>query len=103
MHRKQMFRIILGILAIMALTLILGGSAWAEGRYKTLYSFHRMGGGDPIAVLTADAAGNLYGTTREGPQHNRTVFELTPNGDGSWTPSVLHWFNGTTEPSPALV
>ena len=35
MHRKQVFRIILGILAIMALTLILGGSAWAAGKYKT--------------------------------------------------------------------
>ena len=34
MHRKQMFRIIIGILAIMALTLILGGSAWAQGSTK---------------------------------------------------------------------
>ena len=29
MHGKQVFRIIIGILAIMALTLILGSSAWA--------------------------------------------------------------------------
>ena len=29
-----------------------------------------------------------------------TVFELTPNGDGSWTESVLHSFNGSDGDDP---
>ena len=89
MHRKQMFRIILGILAIMALTLILGGSAWAQGQYKTIHRFNKqtgVRGRAPYGGLIFDAAGNLYGTTYSGGAHGHgTVFELTPNGDGSWT------------------
>ena len=29
------------------------------------------------------------------PSEMGTVFELTPNGDGRWTESVLHSFNGS--------
>ncbi len=95
MYGKQVFRIIIGILAIMALTLILGSSAWAA-EYKRLHRFHRgVGGYGLVGGLTLDAAGNLYGTTYYGGAHGEgTVFELTPNGDGSWTESVLHSFNG---------
>src|SRR5271169_2450546 len=87
MQRKQVFRIILGVLAIMTLTLVMGSSAWAAGKYKTLHTFKQTGvGGDlPLGGLTFDAAGNLYGTTEYGGAHGYgTVFELTPNGDGSW-------------------
>ena len=31
-----------------------------------------------------------------------TVFELTPNGDGSWTESVLHSFNDSDGNNPYL-
>ena len=34
MHRKQMFRIIIGILAIMALTLILGEQRLGSGQVQ---------------------------------------------------------------------
>lgn len=38
--------------------------------------------------VTIDAAGNIYGATLS------TVFELSPNGQGGWNPTVLHTFNG---------
>ena len=40
-----------------------------------------------------DTAGNAYGTTEGFPDEQRsTVFELTPNSDGSWTETVLYEF-----------
>jgi uncharacterized repeat protein (TIGR03803 family) len=42
-----------------------------------------------------DAAGNLYGTTSMGGAFKKgTVFELSPNGDGTWTKTVLYNFRG---------
>lgn len=35
-----------------------------------------------------DASGNIYGTT------GATVFELSPNGNGGWNPTVIHTFAG---------
>ncbi len=44
--------------------------------------------------LTMDSAGNLYGTTHGGGDHDGgTVFELTPTANG-WTMSVIHSFGG---------
>ena len=104
MQRKQVFRIIIGILAIMALTLILGSSAGAA-EYKTLHKFKQtgVGGCAPYGGLIFDAAGNLYGTTCGGGAYGRgTVFELTPNGDGSWTKRVLHSFRRQRRTRPSL-
>ena len=95
MYGKQVFRIIIAILAITGLTLILRSSAWAT-EHKTLHKFKQtgVGGYSPNGGLIFDAAGNLFGTTEYGGAHGYgTVFELTPNGDGSWTESVLHSFN----------
>lgn len=41
--------------------------------------------------LTMDGSGNLYGTT------NSTVFELSPNGNGGWTATVLYTFTGVPD------
>ncbi len=73
-----------------------------------LYSF--TGGADgasPNGGLVADSAGNLYGTTAEGGKAETgcgfgtsqksgcgVVFKLHPNGDGSYTETVLHAFQG---------
>jgi uncharacterized repeat protein (TIGR03803 family) len=53
------------------------------------------------AGLTVDAAGNLYGTTRNEifgcdspPLNCGTVFKLTPGPDNNWTLSVIHKFKG---------
>jgi uncharacterized repeat protein (TIGR03803 family) len=68
------------------------GGGWAQ---KVLYSFKRNGkdGSIPLAGLTFDRSGNLYGTTSSGGTNGGgTVFKLTSNGDGSWTESVLYSF-----------
>jgi uncharacterized repeat protein (TIGR03803 family) len=76
--------------------------SWTE---TTLHSF--AGGTDgaqPTSGLIFDAVGNLYGETTKGgrghcPEYSSakgcgTVFELTPNSDGTWTESVLYAFAG---------
>jgi hypothetical protein len=50
MYGKQVFRIIIVFLAIMALTLILGSSAGAAD-YKTLQSSSRQTSADPLPML----------------------------------------------------
>jgi len=68
----------------------------SDGRW-TEAVIHSFGGGNdgvgPSATLTFDPAGNLYGTTFAGGANSSgTVFQLTPNSDGSWTESVLYAF-----------
>lgn len=78
---------------------------WTEKR------LHNFGQGKddglyPIAGLTFDALGNLYGTTRNGGSGTcilygnnpgcGTVFELIPQAGGGWEEKVIHNFgNGT--------
>jgi uncharacterized repeat protein (TIGR03803 family) len=59
---------------------------------NVLYSF--TGGSDgqnPAAGVIFDGAGNLYGTTNEGPQCGG-VFQLVPSGSG-WTENSIFSFN----------
>ena len=75
-------------------------TGWSK---KTLYNFTRgKDGGLPITEVTADKAGNLYGTTSEGGSPKAcqrlvtdcgTVFMLTHRSDG-WKETVIHDFNG---------
>jgi uncharacterized repeat protein (TIGR03803 family) len=66
-------------------------SGWSE---TVLHIFGASGDGYwPLSGLTADRAGNLYGTTSVGGANNNgTVYELSPNADGSWTESLLYSF-----------
>jgi uncharacterized repeat protein (TIGR03803 family) len=62
-------------------------------------------GGEPLAGLIFDQAGNLYGTTTQGgtcvfKQGCGVVFKLTPKGDGTWTESVIHSFKYTDGATP---
>ncbi len=64
--------------------------------FKSLHSFNPNGhdGTDPLAGLTLDAAGNLYGTTYAGGANaDGVVFELTPGSNGKWTETIIHTFN----------
>ncbi len=75
--------------------------SWTETQ---IYAFCPPGGdckdgANPVAALIFDTSGNLYGTTVGGGlKHNNAscgvVFKLAPNGDGTWTESVLHRFTG---------
>jgi uncharacterized repeat protein (TIGR03803 family) len=49
------------------------------------------GGGPNFAGLTMDATGNIFGGG------SSAVFELSPNGNGGWNPTVLHTFPTGTE------
>jgi uncharacterized repeat protein (TIGR03803 family) len=42
--------------------------------------------------LTPDARGNYYGTTGAGGLGYGTLYELSPNGKGAWSETVLHAF-----------
>jgi uncharacterized repeat protein (TIGR03803 family) len=75
-------------------------SGWAR---KTLHNFTRgRDGGLPITDLTADKAGNLYGSTTEGGSQKAceklvtncgTVFRLSRTSAG-WKETVIHDFKG---------
>jgi uncharacterized repeat protein (TIGR03803 family) len=75
----------------------------ASGRwsYKVVYFFDVAPDGfGPAGALVFDKQGTLFGTTGVGggtscPDYGcGTVFELTPNGDDTWTESVLYRFQG---------
>jgi uncharacterized repeat protein (TIGR03803 family) len=74
--------------------------SWTQ---TTLYAF--TGGNDgsgPAAGVIADSAGNLYGTTLSGGSNSQcgTVFELSPQGNGVWTETVLYAFTGSDGCNP---
>jgi hypothetical protein len=86
-----------------------GKTEWTE---TVLHEFGSPGdGASPDFGLVADADGNLFGTTGNGPGNNGvlgTVFELSPPTQGSktWTEKVLHTFTGGSDgqtPSGGLV
>lgn len=55
-------------------------------------------GGQPVASLIFDAAGNLYGTTKTGGANGQgTVFELMPSPNPGWTQTTLWSFTGGTD------
>jgi uncharacterized repeat protein (TIGR03803 family) len=112
MRKRKFWFSMSGILAVLAMALMLPAGAVAAGKYKVL---RRFKGGEDGAFLTAglifDASGNLYGTTIQGgaghaAQGCGIVFKLTPNSDGSWTESVLYHFAGGRDgcqPSGGLI
>jgi uncharacterized repeat protein (TIGR03803 family) len=90
------------------------------GPEQVLYAFQgpAKDGGYPSSGLTMDSSGNLYGTTQFGgvvsapcnPEYSPlgcgTVFELSPNGTGGWTETVLYNFLGGSDgqyPSSGLI
>jgi uncharacterized repeat protein (TIGR03803 family) len=66
------------------------GGTWTE---NILHAF--VGGSDgsaPLAGVTLDAAGNVYGSTiNGGPANVGLLYELKP-GSTTWTESVIHGF-----------
>lgn len=59
-----------------------GGGAWTE---SIIYGVQAS-----FAGLTMDAAGNIFGTSRD-----NKLFELSPNGNGGWNASVIHVFTNS--------
>jgi uncharacterized repeat protein (TIGR03803 family) len=70
---------------------------WAE---KVLHTFDPgLGDGSrPVASLTMDSAGNLYGVTAYGGALNRgRTYKLTRKASGEWDEEVLHDFANNGE------
>src|SRR5438876_587083 len=99
--RQEKSRFIASVaVSLIVAALVVAPGAWAASTFKILHVFRRFsGGGNPLANLVSDAAGNLYGTTISGglsscpPEENSScgvVFKLAPNPDGTWTELVLH-------------
>jgi uncharacterized repeat protein (TIGR03803 family) len=83
------------------------GGQWTE---TVIHSFDcdSTDGSEPLAGLVMDAAGNLYGTTGfGGTTGHGTVYELSPNSEGSWSETILYNFSsenaGGYEPSAELI
>jgi len=58
-----------------------------------LYSFTGgSDGGQPLTGVTFDKAGNLYGTTSVGGTGGGVLYKLSPNGNGTWSETVIHAF-----------
>ncbi len=81
-----------------------GNGTWTE---TVLVDFTYDNGLTPYGSLILDNAGNLYGTTEAGGADGwGTVFELSPDGDGTWTQTILHSFgidNNGAKPSSNLL
>jgi uncharacterized repeat protein (TIGR03803 family) len=91
-------------IALVSLVLLFAASAKAGGRTKILLRFNAHDGAHPFGALIIDSAGNLYGTTQQGgvlpcgPQRGcGTVFELSPQSDGTWKEQVLYRFQGGSD------
>lgn len=89
------------------LSLALPAAAQGAAREQVIYSFSLSGNCfSPVAPLITDAQGNLYGTASGGSEsYPGCVFELSPNGDGTWSEKTVHFFdvNNGDQPVAALV
>jgi uncharacterized repeat protein (TIGR03803 family) len=90
-------RVLAVVTVALVVVLMLAPCASAAAKYKVLYRFTGgSDGGQPETGVIFDTSDNLYGTTYVGGDYGSgTVFKLAPNGDGTWTESVLHSFGGS--------
>ncbi len=86
----------LAIAIVFALTMVIP-SAQAQ-TYTVLYNFTNGPGGEgPVAGVTLDRGGNLYGTASFGGSGSRgTVYKLAPKGSG-WIFTPLYGFSGADD------
>jgi len=72
-----------------------GNSGWTE---TILYNFTgNNDGGEPMGNVLLGSDGNIYGTTAGyGADNYGVVYKLTP-GNGGWSQSVIHAFEGDTD------
>lgn len=77
------------------------GESWSE---TVLWNFSLdpgNGRGPSYGKLNMDDLGNLYGTTFNGGSKNAgTVYELSPQSDGTYAFSILHSFSGPDGATP---
>lgn len=80
-------------------------AAKGSWRYRVIWRFKGGPDGDrPYGGVVSDRAGNLFGATALAGKNGQdcasntpgcgTVFELSPNSNGTWTQSTIHTFAG---------
>jgi uncharacterized repeat protein (TIGR03803 family) len=88
-------------------------AADSAGHYTIIHNFQGppTDGLEPWGNLVQDAQGNMYGVTMGGGNRRSgigcndptmqfgcgTIFELSPNADGSWSEVILHNFTGAED------
>ena len=86
-----------GLLLTTALALTLVAPVAQAQTYTVLHRFTFDDGAYPVAGVTIDSAGNLYGTASSGgSQGVGTVFRMARSGSG-WSFHLLYSFYGWTE------
>jgi len=88
----------LALALLLASTLDVSPTAQAQ-TFTVLHNFNVNDGAFPIAGLTMDRAGNLYGTTSFGGPGSGTVFKLTHRNSG-WVLDPLYSFPGVEVANP---
>jgi len=109
MRQRKILGTALAALMIVTIIFVFAHAASAQ-KFKVLHVFDGKDGANPQGPLIFDAAGNLYGVTFNGGLSSGncwdgscgTVYELTPNGDGTWIHKVLHYFTGDEDSNPEM-
>src|SRR5271167_2813992 len=79
-------------LAVLSVLLLIAARPAQAQTESVLYNFTgNPDGANPESGLASNN-GNLYGTTYTGGLGYGTVFELSPNGSGGWTETVIYNF-----------
>jgi uncharacterized repeat protein (TIGR03803 family) len=94
MHRLAGFRTLL----FAVLGIVIQQPALTQ-TYQVIHNFTGAeDGANPAAGLTADNAGNLYGTANSGPLETGTAFKLRKT-NGNWIFTLLYTFEGGSDGS----
>lgn len=89
-----------GVAVLLVLAAILCGQAFAG--QTILYSFGGTNDGKGPYGGLIKLNGNFYGTTSAGGLYNEgTVYEMVPNGDGTYTKYVIYKFTGGNDGAEA--
>lgn len=93
--RRMVLLTLLAIFSTFMTGLALAGD---HGTVTVVHTFTGLDGSSPVSSLTADAAGNLYGTTQIGGTFNSgTVYRLSPTAGGGVRFTTLYEFTGAND------
>jgi uncharacterized repeat protein (TIGR03803 family) len=86
-------------LLIVLVVIVCSTLTFAQFSESVIFSFNLTDGNLPDGGLVADSQGNLYGTTayNGGKYGFGNIFELSPDGSGGWTETVLYDFTGKAD------